>query len=77
MTSTRGLDPFPRNWLDDLPAEVRDAYRTWHKCSRVVRLYRRRGWNDSAVSFANERAKARYHDLYAKHQHELDNPSLF
>lgn len=77
MTSTRGLDPFPTNWIDSLPPDVRQAYVVWHKASRVVRLYRRRGWNDSAVCFANERAKARYHLLLREHEARIANPTLF
>lgn len=77
MTNTRGLDPFPAHALAGLPDDVLDLYDRWWKAARVVRLYRRRGWNESAVLYARDRARERFVAAHQEWEHRQNNPTLF
>lgn len=77
MPSIRGLDPFPPDPWGGAPDYVRQAARAKARSFRAVRLYRRRGWNDSAVAYALERDTAALANAIARWQHLEDNPPLF
>lgn len=77
MTSTRGLDPFPPNPFDDAPEYVKVAARAAARSLKAVRLYRRRGWNDTAVAYAYRRDREALANAVARWSHDEDNPRLF
>lgn len=77
MASTRGLDDFPRDLVDDFPPYVRQAFHRYRRSGAALRLYRRRGWNDTAVRFQRDRDAADLRDAIEKWEHREMNPRLF
>lgn len=72
------LTPLARPDEDpDMPAELRQAFRRWGRASSALRLYRRRGWPESAVLAAFERERREVHRLIAELEDRENNPSLF
>nr|CRY96697.1 hypothetical protein [uncultured prokaryote] len=77
MASTRGLDDLPRDLVDDFPGYVRQAFHAYRQSSAALRLYRRRGWNDSAVRLQHDRNTSAVTAAIEKWEHREMNPSLF
>lgn len=77
MLSTRGLDDFPDSVVDEWPREIRAAFARRAKAGAAVRLYRRRGWNPSAVSYQLERETRALKQLLDDHAFASANPTLF
>lgn len=77
MPSTRGLDDFPDSVVDEWPRAIRDAYARRAKVGAAVRLYRRRGWNASAVSYQLERENLALKRLLDDYVFASANPTLF
>lgn len=77
MSNIRGLDPFPGDPWQGAPSYVRDAARRKAKAFRVLRLYRRRGWNESAVIHEYDRATSAMVAAIDRWEHEEQNPPLF
>lgn len=61
----------------DMPDELKAAFRRWGRASAALRLYKRRGWNDSAVRFAFERERREVQRIIREMEHREMNPSLF
>lgn len=77
MTNTRGLDDFPRDLTHELPPQLRAAVARLGRTTAAVRLYRRRGWNDSAVLVARNRDRAEVQRILDELEHQEQNPPLF
>lgn len=67
----------PVNTLDQAPLEVRQTLLRMQRASRALAMYRRRGWNDSAVAYAHRRARADFQAAVDRWEHEELNPRLF
>lgn len=77
MASTRGLDPFPDDDDVDFPPEVRAQFKRLGRASSALRLYRRRGWNPSAVLLQRNREADALKQLLDELEHRENNPPLF
>lgn len=77
MATASRPDAFPGDTLDEYPPEIRTAFRRWGRAVAALRVYRRRGWNASAVLAQVERERAAALRLLDEHQDRLDNPVLF
>lgn len=77
MASTRGLDDLPDSALDEFPATVRRAFADYSRAGAALRMYRRRGWHDSAVRFQRDRAAAALKVALDDWQFNEENPGLF
>lgn len=77
MADIRGLDPFPNDGPDGLPRYVQVQLARVGRAGAALRLYRRRGWNDSAVRLQYDREAAKLTVLLDKLEHSENNPSLF
>lgn len=77
MGSTRGLDDLPRDLVADFPPYVREAFYRYRRSGAAVRLYRRRGWPDSAVSVQHARDKRDLQTALDRFEHAELNPPLF
>lgn len=77
MANQLGHEPRPDLSLDDLPPDVREALRWQARLAVALRLYRRRGWNDSALQLQYSRQTARVRALLEKLEFDEMNPALF
>ena len=77
MVNHRGLDDFPSSVVDTWPLAIREAYRRRARAGAALRLYRRRGWNASAVSVQFDRETAALRVLLDDYAFAHANPSLF
>nr|CRY96520.1 hypothetical protein [uncultured prokaryote] len=77
MVDVRGLDAFPRDHFADYPVEIREANRRRARAFSALRLYRRRGWNDSAVRLQHDRESANLKQLLDHLVFAEENPTLF
>lgn len=77
MASHRGIDDFPDSAVDQFPAAVRRALQDHARAGAALRLYRRRGWNDSAVRFQRARAAEALRVALDDWQFAEENPTLF
>lgn len=77
MTSTQGLDGFPLEQYESLPPGVKRAFKRWGNASQVVRMYRKRGWNPSAVIYRRDRLRDELYALLDQVEHDEMNPRLF
>lgn len=77
MANIRGIDDFPPSPWDGFSPEVKRAAFEHARAVRAARLYRRRGWNASAVDAAVTRTSSRLSTLLQELQHLEDNPPLF
>lgn len=67
----------PVNTMAQAPMYVRQALLRMQRAARALGLYRRRGWNDSAVVYAHRRARADFQAAVDRWEHEEMNPRLF
>lgn len=77
MPSIRGLDDFPQSVLANWPDDLKDAYRRRARAGAALRVYRRRGWNPSAVLLQLDRESSTVKRLEDKYRFEHENPALF
>lgn len=77
MASNLGLDDFPDDIAADFPSDVRQALHARARAGATLRLYRRRGWNDSAVRFQFDRAAAALAIALDRWEDREKNPRLF
>lgn len=77
MRSHLGLDDFPDDVARAFPSDVRRALSDRARAGAALRLYRRRGWNDSAVRFQYRRAQAELDAALDRWEHQETNPPLF
>ena len=77
MASHLGLDDFPDDIAREFPADVREALHARARAGAALRLYRRRGWNDSAVRFQFDRAAAALAIALDRWEDRETNPPLF
>lgn len=77
MTFYSRTDAPEPDYIDSLPADARLALMRWQRSISALRLYRRRGWNDSAVAFAAKRDRESFHRALNRIQFAHDNPTLF
>lgn len=77
MRSHLGLDDFPDDVASRFPSDVRSALHARSRAGAALRLYRRRGWNDSAVRFQYNRASSELEAALARWEHAESNPTLF
>lgn len=77
MANVRGLDDFPPSLVDDMPREVRAAIRQVGRAGAALRLYRRRGWNPSAVQHQYERETRNLWAVIDAWEYREQNPPLF
>lgn len=77
MRSHFGLDDFPDDVTRDFPSDVREALVARARAGAALRLYRRRGWNDSAVRFQYTRATANLARALNEWEDREANPPLF
>lgn len=69
--------PPPDSVWDDAPSYVRSAMVRKARAWRVLRLYKRRGWNPTAVVTEYSRACDEVHIALDRWEHDELNPSLF
>lgn len=67
----------PVNTLDQAPLYVRQPLMRMQRASRALGIFRRRGWNDSAVAHAHRIARADFQAAVRRWEHEDLNPKLF
>lgn len=77
MASTRGIDDFPRSVVDDWPRPIREQFARRARAGAALRLYRRRGWNPSAVSLQLDRETATLKRMLDDYAFADANPTLF
>lgn len=77
MTSTQGLDPFPRQWDDRIPNDERPHLEDIRRASNAVRVLRRRGRPHQSAQYRLEVALKDYRALLDRKEHALNNPGLF
>lgn len=77
MSNVTGLDDFPRDYLEGAPARVREAALRHGRALHALRVYRRRGWNPSAVELSAKRAYAALSQALEDWEHSEQNPRLF
>lgn len=77
MASNLGLDDFPDDVGRNFPADVRSALFRRARAGAALRLYRRRGWNDSAVRFQFDRAASDLAIALDRWEDRETNPTLF
>lgn len=77
MANPRGLDDFPAQWDESLPIELRQQFSRLGRASAALRLYRRRGWNPSAVLLQRDREAATLTAMLDELEHRENNPTLF
>lgn len=77
MPSHLGLDDFPDDVVSEFPADVKQALHARARAGAALRLYRRRGWNDTAVRWQFDRAAAALAIALDRWEHAETNPRLF
>lgn len=77
MVSTRGFDDFPSSVVDEWPREIREQFVRRARAGAALRLYRRRGWNASAVSLQLDRETATLKAMLDAYVFADANPTLF
>ena len=77
MASHLGLDDFPDDIAREFPSDVRQALHDRARAGAALRLYRRRGWNDSAVRVQYDHAAQELELALGRWEHEEKNPRLF
>nr|CRY95059.1 hypothetical protein [uncultured prokaryote] len=77
MPNVRGLDDFPASALDEWPAPLRAQFARRARAGAALRLYRRRGWNPSAVSLQLDRESAALKKMLDDYAFSDANPTLF
>lgn len=77
MPSIRGLDDFPVMDPDSVSPRLRSALARQGRAGAALRLYRRRGWNDSAVRFQFDRESAAVKKILLEEAFAYENPALF
>lgn len=77
MPSHLGLDDFPDDVVAEFPTDVKQALHARARAGATLRLYRRRGWNDSAVRFQFDRAAAALAIALDRWEDRETNPPLF
>ena len=77
MDNPRGLDDFPRSVVDDWPLPIRQQFARRARAGAALRLYRRRGWNPSAVRFQLDRETATLNRMLDDYAFAEANPTLF
>lgn len=77
MGSYHSLEHLPDDVFDDLPFEVKRAFHSRARAGAALRLYRRRGWNDSAVRVQLARASESLERAISEWEHRELNPKLF
>lgn len=77
MVNPAGTDDFPRDLVDDFPPDVKAAFHRYRRAGAALRLYRRRGWNPSAVLASVRREREQLERLLERLEHDEQNPRLF
>lgn len=77
MTSTRGLDPFPRNEHPDLPVRQRAALEEVRRAGNAVRWARRNGKPVQSFQYAFTRACQGLEEIVQAEEDARNNPPLF
>lgn len=77
MPNIRGLDDFPTAALDEWPTHLRQQFARRARAGAALRLYRRRGWNPSAVSLQLDRETATLKRMLDEYAFAYENPALF
>lgn len=77
MATASRPDLFPTSSLDELPTPLRAALLRQGRAVRALRVYRRRGWNESAARLECARASEQVQQLLAELEHSEQNPGLF
>lgn len=77
MPSHLGLDDFPDDVAREFPSDVRQALVARSRAGAALRLYRRRGWNDTAVRFQYDRAAHALQVALDAWEDRETNPRLF
>lgn len=77
VSNIRGLDDFPTSVVSGWPAHIRQQFARRARAGSALRLYRRRGWNDSAVSFQLRRETETLKRMLDDYAFSEANPTLF
>lgn len=77
MSSHLGLDDFPDDVVAEFPTDVKQALVARSRAGAALRMYRRRGWNDTAVRWEYERAATALAIALDRWEHRETNPTLF
>lgn len=77
MVNPRGLDDFPSSVVSEWPRPIREQFARRARAGAALRLYRRRGWNPSAVSLQCDRETATLKRMLDDEIFRYENPSLF
>lgn len=77
MVNPRGLDDFPGTVVDEWPRPIREQFVRRARAGAALRLYRRRGWNPSAVRVQLDRETAALKRMLDDYAFADANPTLF
>lgn len=77
MPNIRGLEPFPRNYSDDIPRDEVPFLEDIRRASNAVRVLRRRGLPAQAAQFRAQKASEAYRQHLDRKQQDYMNPGLF
>lgn len=77
MSNTRGLDDFPADIVDQMPSDVRAAFHRVRRTADALRIYRKRGWNPSAIQHQYDRETRILQDAIDGWEDLENNPPLF
>lgn len=77
MSNVIGTEDFPTELLEGAPFELRAALRARGKAIVAERVYRRRGWNTSAIRAEIARRSSQINALLDQWEDRETNPTLF
>lgn len=77
MAQAHRPDPFPTGSPDELPRHVRVLLAQYGRAVAALRVYRRRGWNETAVLASVQDKRKRVDNALAALEHGEKNPRLF
>ena len=77
MTNTKGLEPFPRSYSDEIPRHHIAYLEDIRRAGNAVRVLRRHGKNTTAAQLRFKQACERFEALVSRETWDRDNPGLF
>lgn len=77
MSNVKGLEPFPRNYSDEIPRHHIPYLEEIRRAGNAVRVLRRHGKASDAAAYRFRLACERFDELCSREAFERDNPPLF